>query len=452
MAATGHTASVRNSVVLIAYHFPPDPAVGSLRAANVARAFRDAGYRVDVVTARLSGETGTRSTQDPGLVVHPVTVLPGPGDVCTRLKAWMLAKRRRSPESTDGSGRSTWTPPTQVAAWKRLLLALLHLPDDQQGFVLPAWRRARKLVRTGARLVYSTGPPYSPHLVGLALRSIRGIRWIMELRDPWTGSDHKPWWVRTRATDALDARLERLCLKRADLVVAVSEGIRNRLASRMPARSSSRLLVVRNGIEHLVSSAAPERRPGPVRIVYTGTIYWNRDPRPFLRGLAAMFRKKQMDPEQVAVSFIGECRSIGTVSMEKEIDTLGLTDVVRVQDQLPHAAVKAIIEEADALLLLAQQQPDQVPNKLYEYLGTRRPILAFADADGETARMLRQVGGHYVVTGDDEEEVERALAEMLISAPRGDGAKTDDMVLKEWTTEVQMKKLLQAVRSESGDF
>jgi len=435
--------------VLIAYHFPPDPAVGSLRAANVARAFRDAGHQVDVVTAQLPGEMGTRFTGDPGLVVHPVTLLSGPGDVYTRLKARMLAMRR-SRENTDGSGRPVWTPPTQVAVWKRLLLSLLHLPDDQQSFILPAWRRARRLVKARAGLVYSTAPPYSPHLVGLALRYIKGARWIMELRDPWTDNDNKPWWVRTRATDALEARLERLCLQRADLVVAVSEGIRSRLATQLPARDASRLILVRNGIEHLASSAGLERRPGPVRIVYTGTFYWRRDPRPFLRGLAAVCRKHRMGPGQVGVRFIGACRSIGTVSVEKEIDTLGLTDVVHVEDPLPHAAVKAIIEEADVLLLLAQQQPDQVPNKLYEYLGTRRPILAFADADGETAQMLRQVGGHYLVTGDDNAEVERVLDEVLVSAPRGDGAKMDETMLKEWTTEVQMKRLILAVQRERG--
>src|SRR6266850_5273722 len=130
-----------------------------------------------------------------------------------------------------------------------------------------------------------------------------------------------------------------------------------------------------------------------------------------------------MGPGQVGVRFIGACRSIGTVSVEKEIDTLGLTDVVHLQDPIPHVAVKAIIEEADVLLLLAQQQPDQVPNKLYEYLGTRRPILAIADADGETARMLNQVGGHHVVTGEDEAEVEHALTEVLLSAMCGGGTK-----------------------------
>jgi hypothetical protein len=269
----------------------------------------------------------------------------------------------------------------------------------------------------------------------------------MEQRDPWADSDWKPWWVRSRVADALDARLERLCLRRADLVVTVSEGIRRRLAARLPARDWSRLLVVRNGIESLASSVRSGRRPGPVRIVYTGTFYNGRDPRPFLRGFAAVCRKRRLGPEQVRVDFIGACRSLEGrgVSVEKEIEALGLTDVVHIQDWLPHATAKALVEEADVLLLLAQEQPDQVPNKLYDYLGTRRPILAIADADGETAWMVRRVGGHHVVIGNNEAEVEGALEKLLVSAPHGDGATMDETVLKEWTTEVQMKRLLAAV-------
>jgi hypothetical protein len=267
----------------------------------------------------------------------------------------------------------------------------------------------------------------------------------MELRDPWADNAQKPWWVRTRPTDALDARIERCCLERADLVVTVSEGIRTRLVERLPAFDRSKLLLVRNGIERLATSVHGGRRAGPVCLAYVGTFYHRRDPRPFLRGLATVCRKHGLGPEQVRVDFTGDCRFIGAVSVENEIDALGLTGVVRIADWLPHAAAKALIEEADVLLLLAQQQPDQVPNKLYEYLGTRRPILAFADADGETARMLRQVGGHRVVTSEDQAEVELALDEVLVAALRGDRATTDTTVLEEWTTGVQMNRLLAAV-------
>jgi len=432
-------------VVLLAYHFPPDPAVGSLRAAKVARAFREAGYGVEVVTAQLPGETGARASDDSGLRIHPVTPLPPPREVLVRLKAWLRASRRQKPDDAGPAPTPGWAPEAYVAGWKRLLSSLLWLPDDRQGFVIPAWRTARRLVRGGARLVYSTAPPYSPHLVGLALRSRRGVRWIMELRDPWADNDQKPWWVRTRVTDAIDARLERYCLERADLVVTVSEGIRARLLARMPAFDQSRLVVVRNGIERLAPATRFGHRSGPVRITYVGTFYYSRDPRPFLRGLAAVLRAHGLGPDQIRVDFTGACRSVGAVSVQAEIDALGLTDVVHIHDWLPHAAAGRLVEESDVLLLLAQQQPDQVPNKLYEYLGARRPILAFADADGETERMLRRVGGHRVVTKDDQVEVERALEDVLAWARHGAPDGVDSALLQEWTTESQMKRLLVAV-------
>lgn len=159
-----------------------------------------------------------------------------------------------------------------------------------------------------------------------------------------------------------------------------------------------------------------------------------------------MCRKHGLGPDQIRVDFTGACRSVGPVAVQEEIDALGLTSVVHIHDWLPHPAAKALIEEADVLLLLAQKQPDQVPNKLYEYLGARRLILAFADAGGETERMLRLVGGHRVVTKDDQVEVAVALEEVLAAAQRGDHTDTDQAVLEGWTTEVQMKKLLAAVR------
>jgi hypothetical protein len=432
-------------VVLIAYHFPPDPAVGSLRAAKVARAFVGAGHEVDVVTARLPSDRELRVTGHPGLRVHPVELLPSPRDLSGWINMRLASVRRRRVGGAGGVQPAAWTPPTRVAGWKRLLSAFLWLPDDRQGFILPAWRKAHSLVRAGASLVYSTAPPYSPHLVGRALKSVKGVKWVMELRDPWADNDQKPWWVRTRLTDVLDGGLERSCLRNADLVVTVSDGIRRRLLDRLPGLDESRIVLARNGIEDLASSVAWERRPGPIRIAYTGTFYYSRDPRPFLRGLAAVCREHRMGPDQVRVDFIGACRTVGTVSLEREIETLGLTDVVHIQDWLSHATAKTVVEEADVLLLLAQRQPDQVPNKLYEYLGTRRPIVAFADGDGETARMLRRAGGHKVITSEDDTAVERALHDVFASVLRREGNAVDEAVLKEWTTEVQMQRLLAAV-------
>jgi hypothetical protein len=115
---------------------------------------------------------------------------------------------------------------------------------------------------------------------------------------------------------------------------------------------------------------------------------------------------------------------------------------VTFQDWVSKETAHALIANADLLLLLAQDQPEQVPNKLYDYLGARRPILAFADQEGESASMLREIGGHYLVYTDDPLEVERALEAALTRSPPAGTACTADSKLEEWTTERQMRHLL----------
>src|SRR6185295_7369510 len=46
-----------------------------------------------------------------------------------------------------------------------------------------------------------------------------------------------------------------------------------------------------------------------------------------------------------------------------------------------------------ALLLVATEQPLQIPGKTYEYLAAARRILALTDRDGATADLLRPLAG-----------------------------------------------------------
>jgi glycosyltransferase involved in cell wall biosynthesis len=114
--------------------------------------------------------------------------------------------------------------------------------------------------------------------------------------------------------------------------------------------------------------------------------------------------------------------------------------VVRFVPPVPHAECQARIQAADLLLLLAQEQPSQVPQKMYEYLATGRPVIAFADEEGETAAMLREVGGHHLVTGS----APAGVAEALATALRDDGCRSraDAGVLREWSADRQMQRLV----------
>src|SRR5258705_12511667 len=230
LAPSVHWVFQRMRILMIAYHFPPDPAVGSLRASHVAEALQAAGHEVTVITARLPGERGRWRPGASGLRVRPIRCLPTLRDLYLWAKRGLRVRRPdRAKTQSDGS-TPDW--PDHVPFWKRQLLSLFWLPDDRTGFVIPALLAALGQVRKGVDLVYTTVPPFSGHLVGLVLRRVIGLRWAAEFRDPWTDQRGKPAHVRSRWSDAVERWLERQCLRAADHIIAVTDNTRELLVAK----------------------------------------------------------------------------------------------------------------------------------------------------------------------------------------------------------------------------
>lgn len=447
------------NLLLVSQAYPPYPIVGSLRARKVADMLRARGHRVFVVTERLEGEGDGLRVDEPDLQVHTVPLKPP-----YRLRVLGLGRRLRGPRGRAGAaGAPTPTPavPDAPAAapvanggkpglLRRAVLSLLWLPDDELRFVLPALRVARRLVREHRiDVVYTTAPPHSSHLVGLRLRGSGNLRWVAEFRDPWTDQRHpgriEHWFG---PVEAAHRWLERRCLRAADQVVAVTGAARERLAAKLPPKDRSKVVVALNGIDALQPRrSAPAA--GPFRIVHAGTFYHDRDPRPFLRALAALRRERGLGPEEVRVDFAGRCRTFGDVSVEREVEELGLSDVVHFHDWLPHREAQEMLRTADLVLLLACSQPLQVPNKLFDYLGSRTPVLGIVDAGGESERMLLSVGGQYVVPVAAGERVSddalRAALAAAIDAGAGGAEEADEELLREWSSARQMEHLAAAI-------
>jgi glycosyltransferase involved in cell wall biosynthesis len=438
-------------VLILSYHYPPAREVGGLRARKIALSLRDRGAGVAVVAGPL--ESAHSPAIDEGVIVHRVR--PG-----LDLRSFYLRLTRASgsaqngangpseapPSTTDpDAGGRAWVPPERVPFIKRQISAAMWLPDDHQGWIRPAARKATDLIRGGVNVLYSTAPPFSVHLAGLLAKRRTGVTWLAEFRDPWTGNPWKPAFVRSSWSDSIERWLETRCLRSADRVIAVTDSVADRFRIRAGAAAAARVHVVRNGIDRL--DPCPERSSPARSVIYVGTLYQGRDPRPFL-GAVAEIRKEGDLPSGFRIDFIGHCRWLAGASIERFVSESGLSDMVTFTDHLPHDQCLDRIRHADLLLLLAQQQPSQVPNKLYEYLGVRKPILAFVDPDGESAAMLRQVGGHHIVDDDRSGHVTRIVREAIVGADRGPAVGAGN-VLMEWTTDKQMALLNDVIEAST---
>ena len=432
------------TILLVSQAFPPDSVVGALRAGNVARAYRDAGYRVLVVTAAMPGEAAGERQWLPG--VHVKTVVLGPryrDRLIALLRRWQskaVSASAASPSGANPPEREGQPPSSPGGRLRSLVLSLVWIPDDELRFVLPAYRAARRLL-TGVDLVYTTAPSHSTNLVGLLLRRLHRVRWCAEFRDPWCYPHSAPV---TPLVARVNRVLERLCINAADHLVTVTEQTARLYRQRL-GPAAEKVILVRNGIPAL--NPRPLHKSGePFRIVYSGSIYGGRDPRAFLQAVRNVASEFAAAGKPLSVDLFVSEPWVGGVSLESYIRGLGLSDTARVREWVPHAEMQRILGDADLLLLLAQQQPLQVPNKLYEYLGTDVPILAVADGDGETARMLHDVGGHFVVDRDTPDEIATALRSALMAAGEASAPTRSRALLEEWLTERQMQRLVAAVR------
>lgn len=432
-------------VLLVTRYFPPASEVGGLRPAKLVRALQAEGHRVRVVTAVSQGATDSDAT------VVRVRPHMGPRQLLVQGKR-LLRKvvNRGEMEGEANAAVSTVAPVNSPAGGLRaslrsMLLSVAWLPDDHQGFILPA---VSAIVRAANEETYdvlvSSAPPFSTHLAGMLGSTLTRLPLVAEFRDPWIYSDERPAHLEPIA-DRLNRWMEHRCMRMADEVVAVTHRTGALLTERRAAVGASAPLVFLNGIDGALAPLPTPRRSGPIRVLYIGELYGGRDPRPFLASLARLQHEGALPSGGVQVDFVGDSDLYAGTSVRGMVHAMGLESIVTLRGRIAHAESLRLQQEADVLLLLAQRQPLQVPNKLYEYFSAQRPILAYIDRNGESAEMLRQVGGHFLVTPDDSEATADTAVRGALEAPRHAWQPRDASRLDDWRVEVQFARYVDAL-------
>jgi glycosyltransferase involved in cell wall biosynthesis len=434
-ALSGDDRDIRRVIVLTAI-YPPDIRVGGQRPAKLVRYLREAGVEVDVVT---DATTGAVSGIGPaGERIHPVAASRTVRDVV----ATALKRRKGGAPVSGGTSTSPVGGVQHPSRLRREVRSLLVAPDLSRGLIGPMARKVSELLAEGPAVVYSTAPPFSVHLA--AWRAKRGQRapWVAGFRDPWFSGPTGEHGTRTLGIAIVD-RILRRAFRSIDLCVAASEGIADwwrETGTDAPA------VVARNGIDSL-TDAVPARRsdaPGP-DLLYLGELYGGRDPRPFFAGLRQFCDHNDPTCASLQAWFVGEVAHFGALSTQQLIDDAGVHAWVGLRKPVPHADALELLKRSRVLLLLAQGQPRQVPNKLYEYLGTRKPILAFVDDTGESADLLRRAGGHFLVT---EHTASEAIPETIAAALRAAGRDElvgDQAFLATLSSDAQIRLVVDAI-------
>jgi glycosyltransferase involved in cell wall biosynthesis len=320
-------------------------------------------------------------------------------------------------------------------------------------------------VRAGRReagtfdVVYASSPPLFVGVAGWWLSRSKRARFILEVRDLWPESAVALGFLRNRLVIWMARRLERWLYARARRVVCATEGIA--AAVRRTAGDADKVYVIKNGVDSELfeganSEACSELRSGDepsiALAMYAGAHGVNN-------GLDLLIEAARLlgDEPDVRIVLVGHGDQ--TPSLKKRVEELGLSNV-RFLGLRPRREIPSLLRCADVLLWPGMQEAPShrlveikkgaVPNKLFDYLAARKPIVTTIPSDGEAAVLLGRYGTASFVAPSGEGIAEGVRDLIRAGNAAGVSDETYRSFLSDFARSVQARKLLEMLTDLTG--
>jgi glycosyltransferase involved in cell wall biosynthesis len=366
--------------LLIAYHFPPLGGGGVFRTLKFTKYLPEFGYQPYVLTVK----NPMYREKDPTLVKEiPVE-----------------AKIHR-----------TFSFEHRILRVPRLLkinLKWFYIPDQNIGWLPFGVSAGAELVKKeNIDVIFATSPIWTSLLIGLLVKKKTKKPLLVDFRDPWTDNPFINY--PTKLHQRLERKMEKTVLTQADYVTVATDLIKNGLIRKYPF-IESKIETITNGFDpDDFKNLKIHKKTGKFTITYVGSIYGLLTAKPFLTALKALVEEKKGFKEKVEAVFVGNCGK-ETPQLVKQ---LSLEENVRFVGYVPHRKGLEFMVNSHVLLLLITLEGSKgeriLTGKLFEYLASRKPILALVPENGLAANVIKSLKAGTVVSPRDVQRVKKAI-------------------------------------------
>ena len=403
-------------LLVVAYYFPPMGLSGVQRVAKFIKYLPEHGWQPTVLTIEPAGYFAYDTT-----LLHEVKQA---GVTICRTGSWDPTRFFRRYQ--------TIVLPSEPQR-KRLstVSQFFFIPDNKIGWYPHALRAGRRLLAEhDFDAIFSSAPPYSAHLIAARLSRQSGLPLVVDFRDDWVGNPRHVY--PTPLHRSLHRRLEHRLIRASSHAIAINEPIRHALARRNTRKDfEPSLSVIPQGFDADDFAVAPAaRKPGMMRLLYSGIFYDAQTPDFFLRALAKAVETQPEMRDHIEAVFIGLLPEASLHLAAR----LGIGDLVRYVGYVVHEEAVAQLQATDVLWMTIGKRPGAEgisTGKLFEYFGTRKPILALVP-EGAAAEALRPYGAACIVEPDDVDAIARSILGMFAQWQGGSLPTPDDAYVQQF--------------------
>ena len=416
-------------LLFLACYFPPVRAIGAVRTGNLARYLARLGWEVTVVTphsyvwrAVEDSERISREFEEEG--IHRILT----------------------------NHRWRWLEPVHLKCWDqnvgwiaggicRTIARRLGI-DKNIGWIKDAERACWNLSPKDVDVILASGSPFVAFRLARSLSKRLGRPYVLDYRDPWTGSPHA-----SRPPRSATIREEASLLQGCAAVTVVSPSWGADLDQRYGI--GGKLHVVTNGYDSSEMAAVKPHDFGHCAIVYTGIFY---PPRrvisPFLAALKHLRESLNETSNEWYFHYYGAQED----HVREEAARFGLSDRIVLHGKVPrHEALSAVKGASLAVVIVSVEEQassemlGMVPAKIYEAIGLGTPVLLIAPHGSDATDLLARTGLVKSFTGTETQ----GMASFLKNVVGGQVLNPKDIETCSWTT---ISKNLDTLLRESMTF
>ena len=257
------------------------------------------------------------------------------------------------------------------------------IPDSRIGWNYFAFKKAKEIIKKNKiDYVITTGPPHSSHLIGQKIYKKYKLKWIVDLRDPWSELFYLKSKFRFNLSKKINDQLEHKVLQNADAIITTVGGRYHKILN-SKISNPNKIHKIYNGYDKLNYDKIKETKPNKFNIVFTGVLSKNHNYEIFHEILKTLSPIKQN--LNMVLTLAGRIDDNITKLYSNEIELIN-------KGYVDHDNAISIIKSSHLLINFnykETEETDMISGKLIEYLASGTPIINFSNSANESQEVLK---------------------------------------------------------------
>ena len=390
-------------VLIITYYWPPSGGAGVQRWLKFVKYLRNFKWEPIVFTV----ENGEFPVLDFDLIKE----VPDGVEVL-KVPAWEPYKMYKlfSGKNKSGGINSGFLSEKKgsnfIESISKWIRGNLFIPDARKFWIKPANQFLNRYLQNHpVDVIISSGPPHSTHLIALSLKKKFQIPWLSDFRDPWTNIDFYKDLKLTKTADQKHKKLENDVLVQSDIVLTIGR----QLSKELKILGAKRVEIIENGFDpqDFLEDKNYELDE-KFSIAHIGSFTPSRNHMVLWKALSQLVNEKEEFKSKLEIKLIGKV----DYSVLQSIKDFGLDTYLKKIDYVSHNEVIKHQKSSKLLLLMVNNTPNAkgiVTGKVFEYMASKRPILAIGPKDGDLGEILTKTNSGLVCDYENVENLSSTI-------------------------------------------